>query len=349
MAVTYFQSEIWAATLLSTLSKSLVYAGTPCVNRNYEGEIANSGDTVRITSVADPTILDYTKDTDLTVQVLTDSQQNLTIDQAKAFAFEVDDVDKRQVVNGGGLMTEAAQRAAFGLGDVADQFVAKTMALSASNSLGVIDATTATNVYDALLVPASVSLDEANVPTQGRFIVISPAAYGKLLLDARFVNANQSGGNTLHNGMVGEAAGFTILKSNNAFQGNRAITSITTANAAKTYTGAAGSFTQADIGLSITGTGVGAASVIASVNADGSVATGTVNSTASAAVTVTLAGGGQSAIAGSSIATSYAEQISKVEAFRPEKRFADALKGLHLYGSKVVRPSGLVVASVKVA
>ena len=47
------------------------------------------------------------------------------------------------------------------------------------------------------------------------------------------------------------------------------------------------------------------------------------------------------------MATSYAEQINSVEAFRMEKRFADALKGLHLYGAKVVRPEALVVASVK--
>ena len=40
---------------------------------------------------------------------------------------------------------------------------------------------------------------------------------------------------------------------------------------------------------------------------------------------------------------------TKVEAFRPEKRFADALKGLHLYGAKVVRGSALVAASVKVS
>src|SRR5690606_34029832 len=103
------------------------------------------------------------------------------------------------------------------------------------------------------------------------------------------------------------------------------------------------------VGLSIGGTGVGASSVIASVNADGSVATGTVNSTASAAVTVTLSGGGQAAIAGSTIAHSFAEQILELEAYRPEKRFGDALKGLHVYGSKVVRPEALVVASVKVA
>ena len=34
----------------------------------------------------------------------------------------------------------------------------------------------------------------------------------------------------------------------------------------------------------------------------------------------------------------FANQINKVEAFRPEKRFADAVKGLNTYGAKVTRP-----------
>lgn len=349
MAITNFIPEVWSATLLTTLEKALVYAGAPCVNRNYEGEISAFGDTVHIVSISDPSIADYTKDTDLTVEVLTDADRILLIDQAKAFAFEIDDIDLRQARSGGALMSEAAKRAAYGLRDKADQFVAKKMALAAGNSLGLVDGTTATNIYDALLVPASVKLDEANVPNEGRFAVISPSAYGKLLLDSRFIKANESGTSALHNGSVGDAAGFQILKSNNAFQGNRTVTAITTATGAKTLTGVAGQFTQGDIGLSVTGTGVGASAVVVSVNADGSVATVDVNSSASASVTVTLAGGGQYAIAGTSIATSYAEQISKVEAFRPEKRFADALKGLHLYGSKVTRAEALVIASVRTA
>lgn len=351
MAITKFQPEVWSATLLSVLAKSLVYAGAPCVNRNYEGEISAYGDTVHITSVADPTISDYTKDSDLAaVQALTDAEQLLTIDQSKAFNFAIDDIDMRQTRNGGAMMTEAASRAAFGLRDVSDQYVAAKMAVGATNAIGVVDATTATNVYDKLLVPASVKLDQANVPTESRFIVIDPAAYGQLLLDSRFIKANEAGTNaTLRNGVVGEAAGFVVLKSNNAPQANRAITAITTASGAKSLTGVAGQFTQGDVGLSVTGTGIGASAKIASVNADGSVAQTDVNSTASAAVTVTLAGGGQLAIAGSPIATSYAEQINKVEAYRPEKRFADALKGLHLYGGKVTRGASLVVASVKVA
>lgn len=48
-------------------------------------------------------------------------------------------------------------------------------------------------------------------------------------------------------------------------------------------------------------------------------------------------------ICGHPMAITYADQIEKVEAYRPEKRFADAVKGLHVYGAKVIRPEALVV------
>ena len=46
-------------------------------------------------------------------------------------------------------------------------------------------------------------------------------------------------------------------------------------------------------------------------------------------------------IAGHRSAWSRAQQILETEAYRPERRFADALKGLHVYGAKVVRPYNL--------
>ena len=352
MALLYFTPEVWAAGLLGALSQSAVYAGAPCSNRDYEGEISAFGDTVHIDSISDPTITAYVKNVDLSSpEALTDAEQQLVIDQAQSFNFQVDDIDKAQVRNNGALMTEATQRAGWALRDVADKLVASRMALAATGGvLGVIDATTATNVYDTLIVPAGVKLDIANVPEELRWIVLDPATYGKLRLDARFINLNQSGTAALHNGQVGEAGGFRIYKSNNAPQANRTGITTTTATGAKTLTSAAGTWNQGDVGLTVTGTGSGAANAIASVNADGSVATATVNSTATATVTnFALTGGGQLAIAGSSIAHSYAEQILEVEGYRPEKRFGDALKGLHVYGSKVVRPTALVVASVKIA
>lgn len=350
MAITKFIPEVWSATLLSVLEKSLVYASAQCVNRNYEGDISAFGDTVHIVSVATPTISDYAKDTDMDIEVLTDSEQLLVIDQAKKFFFEIDDIDMRQARAGGALMTEAAEKSGYALRDVADQYVAAKMAGGAGTALGIIDASsTATNVYDELVVPMGVQLDENNVGTEGRWIVLSPAAYGKLQLDDRFIKQNESGSDALHNGVVGMAAGFTILKSNNAFQANRGTITATTHSGTKVIDGAAtGTFNQGDVGLSIAGTGVGASNHVVSVTADGTSVTTSVNSSASATVAdVALSGGGQLAIAGSNIGTSYAEQINKVEALRPEKRFADALKGLHLYGGKVVRPEAVVIASVK--
>jgi hypothetical protein len=48
-------------------------------------------------------------------------------------------------------------------------------------------------------------------------------------------------------------------------------------------------------------------------------------------------------IAGHPIAWAFAQQILQVEAYRVEKRFADGLKGLSVYGGKVVRPNTLAV------
>ena len=45
-------------------------------------------------------------------------------------------------------------------------------------------------------------------------------------------------------------------------------------------------------------------------------------------------------------AIAFAEQLSEIEAYRPEKRFADAIKGLHLYGAKVVYPNEMVTLDI---
>ena len=47
-------------------------------------------------------------------------------------------------------------------------------------------------------------------------------------------------------------------------------------------------------------------------------------------------------------AIAYAEQLSEIDAYRPELRFSDAVKGLHLYGAKVVYPSEMVLLDLNV-
>ena len=278
MAISAFIPEVFSADLLVNLEKSLVYGATGVVNRNYEGEISQFGDTVHITSLADPTIGTYASHTDIVTEQVTDSAQTLLINQAKYFSFEVDDIEKRQAR--GDVMAEQARKAAYRLRDVADQYIASVMAAGVDAGNLIAEGTiTASGAYDKL-VDLAVILDEDNVPTEGRFVVITPKFHGLLLKDSRFIAAGDSAGASVRaNGVVGEAAGFSVRKSNNVPDGP----------------------------------GVGAGKLI---------------------------------IAGSDIATTYAEQIASVEADRLEKRFADFVKGLHLYGTKVIRPTALAAADV---
>lgn len=277
MSINNFIPTIWSARILQALEKTLRYAQAGVVNRDYEGEIRQAGDTVKIQSIGDPTIFDYTKNTDMPApETLTDATRSLVIDQAKAFNFQVDDVDKAQA-RGATAFSEAMRRAGYKIGDVADQYVAGLMAAASTNTIGStatpIEVTSA-NAYDQL-VKAKIKLDVANAPTEGRFAIV-PSWFGAALaLDSRFIGTNGYNGNTvLTNGEIGRAAGFTVIVSNNVPN--------TTATKYKIVAGVSG-------------------------------------------------------------ATTYAEQIDETVAYQPERRFGDAVKGLHLYGAKVIRPEELVV------
>jgi N4-gp56 family major capsid protein len=273
MAVTRFRPEIWSAELLVSLQKQLVYAGPAVVNRDWEGEISQAGDTVRISSIGRPTIGTYVPNsTDISYEELTDAQRVLVIDQAKYFSFQLDDVDAVQAA--GNVLTPAMEEAGYGLADVADQYVASlyTQANSA-NALGTVTVNTGDLAYQQL-VNLGTKLDEANVPSASRYAVIPPWYHALLLVNPNFINAEKSAdqGRALRAGEIGEAAGFRLYKSNNA-----------------------------------------------------------PNPTGDDFVVM----------AGVPAAITFADQISKTEALRLEKRFGDGVRGLHLYGSKMIRPEAV--------
>src|SRR3954470_13951870 len=92
-----FIPTVWASRLLTALEKALIYGQTNVSNRDYEGDIRAMGNTVKIASISDVAVGDYQKDTDINEpEVLTDSEQNLLIDQAKYFNFCVDSIDRAQ-------------------------------------------------------------------------------------------------------------------------------------------------------------------------------------------------------------------------------------------------------------
>lgn len=273
--------SVWAARLLANLHKALVYAQPGVVNRDFEGEIRQKGDNVRITAMSAVSVGDYIKDAPIAdPELLTDAQTVLLINRAKYFHFQIDDVDRVQ--QNPDAMDEAMREAAFALADEADQFVASlhTQA-AAANLIGsdgdpVDDLDTPDKAYE-YLVDLDVRLTEANTPRFGRYVVVPAWYLGLLRKDDRFVRSGTAlGEKALRNGEIGMAAGMTVLESNN----------------------------------------------------------------------VPKSGSVYKIIAGYAGAITYAEQIAQVEAYRPEKRFADAVKGLHLYGAKVIRPNGIAVLTV---
>ncbi len=70
------------------------------------------------------------------------------------------------------------------------------------------------------------------------------------------------------------------------------------------------------------------------------------NLSGATAGTLAVAGGVYTILAGSKKAATFAEQIDDMEAFRPQDGFNDAMKGLHIYGAKVVRPYALASVAV---
>lgn len=281
MSLEGFISQVWSARLLLAMHKSLVYAQPSVMNRDYEGDIANQGDTVKINGIGPVTVVDYVKNSDMaSPSALTDAQTELRITEQKAFNFQIDDVDRAQQTPK--VMDQAMIEAAYALRNKADQFAAaEYVDIATGNYIGTdgsrkTDIGTAGRAYEYLVDLGSLLTDN-ETPLESRFAIVPPFFHGALLKDDRFTRSflTDVSRAALLNGQVGEAAGFAILVSQN-------VPSI-----------------DATTGFKV--------------------------------------------IAGHPQAWTFAEQVNKVEAYRPQARFADAVKGLHLYGARVTRPSSLAV------
>ena len=270
MAITNFIPEVWSASILEALRAKLVFPSL--CNRDYEGDIREAGDTVHITGYDDVTVKKYTRGTNITVDAVTDANKGtLTIDQSDYFAFKVNDLDKVQAKSD--LTGNFTNSAAYNMALNVEKYISGLMDKAATAPAKTISVTTPSDAYLAV-VEARKQLDKQNVPTEGRWIVVSPDFYALLLQDSRFIEGTEAGHNTLLNGVVGSVSGFTVVESNNV-------------------------------------------------------------------PTVSGKPSKQSIIAGTNAATTFAQQVNKVEAMRMQDDFADMVRGLDLYGGLVVRPECL--------
>lgn len=307
MTIAAFNPTVWAKSLLVNLNRAHVFADN--MNRDYEGDIKSLGDTVKISAIGRITAKNYTRNAGAgntaaspTIagidrpEILQASSMFLTVDQAKYFNFEIDDVDKWQQTPK--IMNDAMREAAYSITDAIDLFCGSALQTGVAgtgdgngNRLAAMSIGTGAGDDDAVetLIDLGVKLQEADVPDAWpKWAVVPPWFMGMLVKDPRFTNYG-TGPNreTLANGKVGRIYNMEIAVSNNL--------------------------------------------------------------SGSTSGTLAVAGGVYTVLAGTKQASTYADQIDKVEAFRPPDGFNDAMKGLHLYGAKVTRPFALAsVACTKV-
>ena len=270
MAITNFIPTVWSENLYQELDKK--YIGVANCNRDFEGEIREKGNTVRICGIGNVVVSEYTKNANMnSPSTLSDTARDLKIDQAKYFNFQIDDIDRAQASPK--LMELAMKNAASALANDADRYVYSLYGQAGSTIK--CDDVTVDNIVN-LIIDARTKLFTNNVSDPEDIVIeVTPEIAG-LIMKAK-VSLSTDNTDVMEAGCIGAIGGCKIYVSNNVKK------------------------MEGDTGYE------------------------------------------HKCLARTKRAIAFAEQLSEIDAYRPELRFADAVKGLHLYGAKVVYPNEMVL------
>ena len=316
-------------------------------NSDYFGEIANMGDSVKIIKEPEITVKEYARGANVQPQDLDDEDFTLTIDKANYFAFKIDDIEEAHShVNFSQL---ASDRAGYRLKDNYDQdvlgylsgFAQASNNAVASSANSTVNGTKAVSTAgsDELLTSMKLRKDSFGNITTGsagdHSIPIAPRLGGATaqatatatplqviarmarLLDTQFVDTDGRW-------LVLHPTFIEVLKDEDS----------------RLLNGDFGESGALRAGLSvgkIHGFDVYMSNNLPSVGT-GPGTSGTANQNSNFGVIV----------AGHSTAVATAEQINKTETYRDPDSFADIVRGMHMYGRKILRPEAIVTAKYNV-
>ena len=316
-------------------------------NNSYFGEIANQGDVVRIQKEPDVTVNALERKTAISVEDLDDQDFQLTIDKANYFAFKMDDIeDQFSHVD---FVSLAADRAAYKMADAIDVDVLNYMTGTnpstgqyATTVSGTAQHPTAGNLNGEFLKVNQLDMSDmtnittsASSSTTGDSIPLAPRLPGAtskgtttaspLQLIARMARQLDTG-NVDSRGryLVVDPIFMEMLKDedsrllNSDFGGAGLQNGLVAGNIH-------GFRVHVSNNLPTDGTGPGTSGTTAQDDNFGII------------------------LAGQEEAVATAEQINKVENYRDPDSFADIVRGMHLYGRKILRPEALVTARYNAA
>lgn len=193
-----------------------------CVNTEWEDELLNSGDIVRIRSFGNITVNSYAVDATITNQTISESVQSFVIDQQQYFSFKIDDIDAKQ--SDLDLFDGYEERAAIAVRDTVDTFLLSQLSANApagntigATSNGSVLQLNADNIYD-VFVDLYERLETAKVfgaTQQKPWVIIPPKVKAVMKKSGQFTHPTDMGDEILRNGIVGEFAGFEVKTTTN--------------------------------------------------------------------------------------------------------------------------------------
>tara|TARA_B100000925_G_scaffold18470_1_gene12733 strand:- start:3231 stop:4304 length:1074 start_codon:yes stop_codon:yes gene_type:complete len=341
-----FSPVIYSQKVQQAFRKSSV--AESITNNDYFGEIANFGDTVRIIKEPEITVRAYSRGTTVTPQDLDDEDFTLVVDQANYFAFKMDDIEEAHShVN---FESMASDRAGYRLRDQYDQEVLgylsgfKQSALStvADTANDVVSGSKAVSTAGSNELLSSMTLkkgDFGNITTSSAgdhsipLAVRMPGATAAatatatpLQVVARMARLlNQQQVDTAGRWLVVDPVFMELLSD----EDSRLLNNDTADKGGLVNGISIGNLHGFDVYVSSNLPSVGT----------GSATSGDANQNSNFGVIV----------AGHSSAVATASQINKVESYRDPESFADIVRGMQMYGRKILRPEGIVTAKYNAA
>jgi hypothetical protein len=215
-----FSPDIWSKQVLRATESNLVLARS--VNRGYEDD-ASVGKTVKVASIGNLAARAKTENTAITYETVAETAVTITLNLWSYAAVGIEDIVKVQSI----IDTQNEYQRKLGYA------IAKDIDTKLATDLGGFSQTVGTlgtAASDANVLAAVKLLDDADVPQDDRFFVMSPAEkVAKLALD-RWSNALYigTGDQPVRNGMLGDMYGLNLMVTTNlvkpaAGQANNAI------------------------------------------------------------------------------------------------------------------------------
>lgn len=326
-----FSPVIYSQKVQKQFRKSSV--ALDVTNSDYFGEISEYGDSVQIIKEPDIQIVNYARGAQMTSQDLEDQDFTLIVDRARAFQFQVDDIEKKQShVN---WMDLATDRAAYNLAQAYDAdllgymsgyeqltiggtWTARTTAVG-TKAESTADADELLGIHKltrASFVSGGSASDSIAVGTAGTYDVTPLQLVNRMnrLLDQQ--NAPKEGRYVIVDPVFLEI----LMDENSKFMNQFYQDSEQLSNGKLSANTIYGFKWYSSNNLPFIGNGPAVLDNNGSATDYGVI------------------------LAGHESSTATAEQINKTESFRSPFGFSDIVRGMHMYGRKILRPTGLVRA-----